>query len=185
MDDQRLRVLDIVRLLDHPNLIADGSAGRLGIVSLVRQMDDGSFRYEVMNLFEEDLDLVPGIYDADMLAGTGDTASLEQVDFMPPGLHVRDLVTVGPDCDEPDLVGHTVLVDGGVSEDEHGHPLVGVWCEQLQEAFSIPPRFLTPTGVRLEPAPLGRRVTSTRVTEGGEAVGTSAYTVVDDLDNLR
>lgn len=185
MEDGPLHVLNIVRLADHPQLVANGAAGRLGIVSQVRQLDDGTVRYDVKHLHHEDLDIVPGIYDPEMLVYTGETATLEQANHMPAGLHARDYVVVHTDCHIPEIAGRTVLVDGGISEDDNGDPLVQVWSEELKEYFSAPPRFLTPTGERMPPPPVPRRVNSVRISRDGALLGTTTFTIVEDLDSLQ
>jgi hypothetical protein len=73
----RYLVLDIVRLAQHPNLVADGSAGRLGVVVCIRGYDDGSFRYVVSNTEDTDNADVTGIYYEEMLTATGEVCAPE------------------------------------------------------------------------------------------------------------
>ena len=190
----RFLVLDIVRLAQHPNLVADGSAGRLGVVICIRGYDDGSFRYVVSNTEDTDDADVAGIYYEEMLTATGERCAPEMF-ALPAGFQVRDVAIVAIDCPRSrqgrwlgrarrhDFAGRTVVIRGNDYVDRHGRVVLGVWCEELGEYDSVPVTFLTRTGQRLPPRPLGERMESTRVSQEGKVLGTSSYRLIDDLDH--
>jgi hypothetical protein len=190
----RFLVLDIVRLAQHPNLVADGSAGKLGVVTCIRAYDDGSFRYVVSNTDDTDDSDVAGIYYEEMLAATGERCAPEMF-ALPAGFQVRDVAMVAIDCPRSPqgrwlgrarrhhFAGRTVVIRGNDYVDRHGRVVLGVWCEELAEYDLVPVSFLTRTGERLPPRPLGERTESTRVSQEGKVLGTSSYRLIDDLDH--
>jgi hypothetical protein len=58
MSDPLFLVLDIARMSQHPSLVADGSAGRRGVVTGIRGYGDGTFRYVVSSTQETNADNV-------------------------------------------------------------------------------------------------------------------------------
>jgi hypothetical protein len=190
----RFLVLDIVRLAQHPNLVADDSANRLGVVVCIRGYEDRSFRYVVSNTEDTDDADVAGIYYEEMLTATGKRCARE-VFALPAGFQVRDVAMVSIDCPRSrqgrwlgrarrhHFAGRTVETSGNHSVDRHGRVVLGVWCEELNEYDSVPVAFLTRTGERLPPRPLGQRMESTRVSQEGTVLGTTSYWLIDDLDH--
>jgi hypothetical protein len=176
----RFLVLDFVRMAQHPSLVADGSAGKRGVVTSIRGYDDGSFRYVVSSTEDSNIDDVAGIYDEDLLTPTGERGAPERF-ALPAGFRVRDVATVSIDCPETDLAGRTVEITDGHVDDETGTAVLGVWCEQLGEAADLPVAFLTATGERLPPSPLGEPTGSIQVSGAGEFLGSSNYVLIDDL----
>jgi hypothetical protein len=150
----RFLILDFVRIAQHPSLVADGSAGKDGVVTGMRGYDDGSFRYKVSSIEDSNVDDMAGIYDEDMLTPTGKRSGLELF-TLPAGFRVRDIATVLIACPDTDLAGRTVEITDGRVDEELGTPVLGVWCAELREAADLPIAFLRSTGERLPPSPLG------------------------------
>ena len=69
MGGPHVRVLDVVRIGDHPALAEQGLGGRHGAITEIRRYTDGRVRYSVGGLGHEDLDIA-GLYDEENLLPT-------------------------------------------------------------------------------------------------------------------
>jgi len=170
MQKQQFRVLDVVRISSHGSLVTAGVAGKEAVVTLIRDMDDGTYRYEVISRTREGDETVSGIYLSDDLAATGERASVEEVSFLPRGMRPGDVATVAIDYPEYELAGKRVELSATVTEDEEGGHLIGVWCPDIDEYLYLPGGVLHLTGEWLPPAPTGRRVGSLQVNEEGKVL---------------
>ena len=167
MTEPAFRVLDEVQ----------NRAAERGVVVEVRRSPDGSFRYALGSLEE---DGAFGLHDEADLTATGTRADAD--DFQLPGpFLVRDVVRVAGDCDPPEPAGYIAVIDGTLRDD--GDELeLGIWVPELQEGFLVEARYLSATGHRDGPPQLPRTVGSTRVSEDGEVLGHSTYTITDEIE---
>jgi hypothetical protein len=179
MKQPRFHVLDIVEIGDHPTLAKDGLVGLRGAVTQVRRYPGGRFQYGLGDV-DHGVE-VGGLYDEENLLPTGQRATIDL--FRLPGpFRVRDVVTISDTCDQAEIAGKTGVVEYcDWSDDGESGP--AIWVEELQLVFQVEPRFLSPTGERLSPPPLGRTATSTRVDVSGHVLGQVKYVIEDEIEH--
>jgi hypothetical protein len=166
----------VVEIRDTIELRELGLAGQRGSIAVIRRYEDGRHRY---SLGSED-DEVGGLYDEDDLRPTGEQADISL--YRVPGpFREREVVTISSDYPDSEIAGREAVIDGSYMDDEE-ELLLGVWLDELSQAFVVPPGALTSTGRRRPPEPLGRSSTSSRVSPEGEVVGTETYVIVDEIN---
>jgi hypothetical protein len=175
MAEPRFRVLEVVEISDVA--LAD-LVGKHGAVTQVRDYGSGRFRYGLGSL--DDDPGVGGLFDEDSLRASGQSASPDL--FRVPGpFAVRELVRISAEASLAEISGRVGEIDGSY-QDDSGKLALGVWIEELGEAFVVEPRYLESTGERRPPPERGRAASSTRVDVRGDVLGGDEYVILDEVD---
>ena len=166
----KFKVLDIVQTQDEPDM--------RGVITQVRRYPDGEFRYSVLPL-TDDPNFAAAVYPETWLSATGGRAPIDMF-ALPGGLREGDVVVVANECGDDEYAGRSAVVTAGVTADGD----VGFWIEELGESGTLPPRFLVPTGDRIQRQPFEpREVGYTSVSEDGAVTGQGNYLILDNLSN--
>ena len=168
----RFRLLDVVVAWpDAPNDVS-----RKGTVIQVRQYEATRFVYTVAPL---DPNEVATVFDEDDLVPTTERSAAET--FTTFGrFRTRDIVRVSSTSPTTEVAGRTGVVHGGWPDDDSW---LLVWIDDLEEVWAIAATDLIPTGNRLPPG--GRRTAhSLKVSQEGAVLGSDAYVVLEDVDDL-
>ena len=177
MTTNHFHLLDIVTIVESPNLLGLGSAEVEGFICQVRRYPDDTFRYVLGSSTEE----AGGIYDENNLSPTGRRTTVEAV-ATGGRYNNRDIVTVCETCDQLEIAGHSGVILGAEAAAD-GELLYSVWVEDTSAVWLLDDDELIPTGERQTPRGPWT-ATSTKVDAQGDIVNIDEYTVLEDAWDL-